>query len=203
MICPACNTDNPDPAAYCSRCGADLGSAEAGPAGGRCYVHPGVETALRCGNCERPICIQCMVQHPVGIRCRECARLRRLPQFDVPTAYYARALGAGIGMALAGAVGLLVLALLPFGGLIILMGLVGIGYLNGEGISRAVNRKRSRGLQYIAAGSVLLVYILFTVGGGVVFSLLLNRTVVIHTDLFALLALAAAVYMAVSRLRTP
>ena len=189
MICPACNTDNPDSAAYCSRCGASLGSAEAGPASDRCYVHPGVETALRCGNCERPICVQCMVQHPVGIRCQECARLRRPPQFDVPTAYYARALGAGLGIAVAGAAGLLlIVSVLPFL-MLVLFGLVGVGYLVGEGISRAVNRKRSRGLQYIAASSVFLSA--------------LPMGALIIGNLYGLLALAAAVYMAVSRLRTP
>ena len=190
MICPTCNSDNPDSAAYCSVCGAILGSAEAGPVGGRCYVHPGVETGLRCGNCERPICVQCMVQHPVGIRCRECARFRKPPVFDVSTAYYARAIGAGLGIAVAGAMGLLLLfVLLPFGGLFILMGFVGIGYLVGEGISRAVNRKLSRGLQYIAGGSVLLSALLL--GGPILGSL------------YGLLALAAAIYVAVSRLRTP
>jgi hypothetical protein len=189
MICPACNSDNPDSAAYCSRCGTSLGSAEADPVGDRCYIHPGMETALRCGNCERPICVQCMVQHPVGIRCRECARLRMLPQFDVPTASYARALGAGLGIAVAGTVGLLLMiSVLPFL-MLALIGLVGISYLIGEGISRAANRKRSRGLQYIAAGSVLLSA--------------LPMGVIIIGNLYGLLALAAAVYMAVSRLRTP
>jgi hypothetical protein len=130
-----------------------------------------------------------MVQHPVGIRCQECARLRRLPQFDVPTVHYARALGAGLGIAVAGAVGLLlVVSVFPFL-MLALLGLVGIGYLIGEGISRAANRKRSRGLQYIAAGSVLLST--------------LPMGALIIGNLYGLLALAAAVYMAVSRLRTP
>ena len=188
MICPTCNSNNPDSAAYCSECGASLKSEGPGPASDRCYVHPDVETGLRCGNCERPICVQCVVHHPVGIRCRECAQFRKPPQFNVPSSYYARAIGAGLGIAVAGAVGLaLLFLLLPFGGLFTLMGLVGIGYLIGEGISRAVNRKQCRGLQYIAGGSVLLSALLL---GGLILS-----------SLYGLLALAAAVYVAVSRLR--
>ncbi|MEZ5099508.1 MAG: rhomboid family intramembrane serine protease [Thermoleophilia bacterium] len=38
-----------------------------------CYRHPSVETAVRCADCERPICPDCMVFGPVGIRCPECA----------------------------------------------------------------------------------------------------------------------------------
>ncbi|MCZ6789528.1 MAG: hypothetical protein O7D33_06265 [Chloroflexi bacterium] len=84
---------------------------------------------------------------------------------------------------------LILLVALPFGGLFILMGFVGIGYLVGEGISRAVNRKLSRGLQYIAGGSVLLSALLL---GGLILS-----------SLYGFLALAAAIYVALSRLRAP
>ena len=42
----------------------------------RCYRHPERETLLRCGRCERPICLACQVRHPVGVRCPECAPVR-------------------------------------------------------------------------------------------------------------------------------
>lgn len=38
-----------------------------------CYRHPGVETAVSCSDCGRPICPDCMTFGPVGIRCPECA----------------------------------------------------------------------------------------------------------------------------------
>ncbi|HVY60415.1 MAG TPA: rhomboid family intramembrane serine protease [Planctomycetota bacterium] len=38
-----------------------------------CYRHPRVETAVSCAECGRPICPDCMVFGPVGIRCPECA----------------------------------------------------------------------------------------------------------------------------------
>jgi membrane associated rhomboid family serine protease len=41
-----------------------------------CYRHPGRETGVRCSNCERPICPDCMTSTPVGMRCPECARQR-------------------------------------------------------------------------------------------------------------------------------
>jgi membrane associated rhomboid family serine protease len=38
-----------------------------------CYRHPRTETAVRCSNCDRPICTDCMVFSSVGIKCPECA----------------------------------------------------------------------------------------------------------------------------------
>jgi membrane associated rhomboid family serine protease len=38
-----------------------------------CYRHPRNETAVTCSNCGRPICTECMVFAPVGIKCPECA----------------------------------------------------------------------------------------------------------------------------------
>jgi hypothetical protein len=100
-----------------------------------------------------------MVQTPVGARCRECARLRRLPTFEVEPVHYLRASLAGLGLALA--LGFVwgffmpwirVIPFLPW--VVFLL----VGYLIGEGISLSVNRKRGRGLQAMAAGSMLLSY---------------------------------------------
>jgi membrane associated rhomboid family serine protease len=38
-----------------------------------CYRHPKNETAVACSACGRPICTECMVFAPVGIKCPECA----------------------------------------------------------------------------------------------------------------------------------
>ncbi|HEX2914551.1 MAG TPA: B-box zinc finger protein [Chloroflexia bacterium] len=38
-----------------------------------CARHPEVETGLRCGRCDTPICPRCMVHADVGIRCPDCA----------------------------------------------------------------------------------------------------------------------------------
>jgi membrane associated rhomboid family serine protease len=44
-------------------------AAEVAPS---CYRHPGTETFIRCQRCERPVCIQCQIQAPVGVICPEC-----------------------------------------------------------------------------------------------------------------------------------
>ena len=38
-----------------------------------CYRHPGRESRVSCSDCGRPICTDCMVVAPVGIRCPEHA----------------------------------------------------------------------------------------------------------------------------------
>lgn len=37
-----------------------------------CAFHPGEETALSCGQCGRPACIECVRHTSVGTRCLEC-----------------------------------------------------------------------------------------------------------------------------------
>lgn len=192
MICPACKSNNADFAVYCSGCGTHLKSEGQELFSEWCYSHSDRATALKCGSCERAICVQCVVQHPVGIRCRECARMRVLPQHDVSPSYFARAIGVSMSIGFAGAVGLSLLTkILPIGVWGILVGLIGVGYLVGEGISRVVNRKQSRGLQYIAGSGVLFSALLL---GGIL-------KVIILGSLNGLLALAVAIYVAVSRLR--
>lgn len=41
-----------------------------------CPRHPKVETKLTCASCGTPICPDCLVQTPVGMKCRGCVRSR-------------------------------------------------------------------------------------------------------------------------------
>ncbi len=127
-----------------------------------CAAHPDVETGLRCSKCEKPICPRCLVQTPVGARCRDCAQLRRLPTFNLSAGLYLRA--AGAGGAAAAVIGL-IWASLPFvGWLGLLLGAVA-GFLIGESVSRAANRRRSAYLKLPAAAGVVLAYAVSEVGG--------------------------------------
>jgi hypothetical protein len=112
-----------------------------------CARHPKVETYLRCGRCNTPICPRCLVQTPVGSRCPDCARMRRLPMYDVGPAFLARAAAAGLAVSLlVGLVGLFLLGSVRFGlfGMLIFGGL--FGYAASAAVSRATNRKRGRAL---------------------------------------------------------
>ena len=121
-----------------------------------CHWHPTVTTGLSCSQCRRPMCTECMVQVPVGIRCRECGRAQPLPTFDVRPSTYARALVAAVLVTVLGVILWIVLYNLLLGPWsFVVMPLV-VGYAAGELISRAVNLKRSRGLMFIAAGTVVV-----------------------------------------------
>ena len=160
-----------------------------------CYRHSDTETGLSCGNCGRPICVKCVVQHPVGIRCRECARPTKVPVLDITPAYYARAIGAAIVIGVGGVLGLVLVGvvLLPLGGTrfyLAWLALLGFGHLMGAGVGLAVNKKRGRGLQWVAGVGVVVT----ALAAASFLSLGLN-------SLFGLLMLGIAVYMAVNQLR--
>ena len=45
-------------------------------AGQACANHPKEITYVRCARCDKPICTSCMVDTPVGKKCRDCAQNR-------------------------------------------------------------------------------------------------------------------------------
>lgn len=128
------------------------------PATLRCARHPGVETLLRCGRCETPICPRCMVMTPVGARCPDCAHLRRPPMYDVSGRYLWQAIGVALLLVVAG--GFVFSLVAGFAGRSIFLGailylLVGTGVA--EALSAAANRKRGPRLQILAAATTILV----------------------------------------------
>ena len=156
-----------------------------------CHWHPAVATGLSCSQCRRAICTECMVQAPVGIRCRECGRPVPLPTFDVRPANYAKATAVAAVIGVLGVI--LWLTLIFFTGTRFIASLVTplvVGYAAGEIISRVVNLKRSRGLMYIAGGTVVLSSLVAMIlTGGLVLSL------------WSLLALIGGVLIAIGRVR--
>ena len=132
----------------------------------RCATHPDVETNLRCGKCGKLICPLCLVQTPVGSRCRDCAKLYKLPTYRVSPAYYLRAIGAALGMAVV--IGLawgFITSFLSFIYLNLILA-AGIGYAIGEVTGLAVNRKRGTWLAVVGSIAVIICYLvnIFTFG---------------------------------------
>ena len=163
-----------------------------------CAAHPNVETNLQCSKCEQPICPKCVVQTPVGARCRKCANSKKLPIYDVPKAFYVKAAIAGPASGILLGV---IWNFIPFGGYLLFIIAAGVGYAIGEIISLSVNRKRGRILQVIAGVSMIVSYL--------VKSILLTP----NTDFakaiydlsygmpFGLIALIIGIVISVSRLR--
>jgi hypothetical protein len=139
-----------------------------------------------------------MIETPVGARCRECARLYKLPTFRVSGQNYLRAIGAAIVMAGAcGAAWWAVNLVLHFAYLNLILG-PAAGYAIGEVIGLAVNRKRGAGLSIIASVAVVAGYGLSIVLPPPVYPILLADTP--HL-IFDIIAVGLGVSFAVSRLR--
>ena len=154
-----------------------------------CAEHGDTPTNLRCSRCEKPVCPRCMVQAPVGIRCREHGQGQKVPTYQISRGYLARGIGAGLAIGVAGGTTLALVVLprawpVPFGTMIVLGG---FGYLLGEGISRATNRKRGRPLVIVAVASILI-------ASGIIFYFT-------GLDLPMLFGTGVSIYLAVTRLR--
>ena len=116
----------------------------------RCSYHPNVLTRLRCSKCGNPICPQCMVTTPVGMRCRECAQIRRLPQFDVSPVLLLRSGGAGL---LTSCVVWSLVSLVPY--LRFFLSIF-VGLAVGEVMSRLSRRRDNRWLEVTAVACIVL-----------------------------------------------
>jgi hypothetical protein len=53
-------------------------------------------TGLRCSRCGKPICPQCAVRTPVGLRCPDCAGVRGLPTYRTGNTDMLKAIGGGL-----------------------------------------------------------------------------------------------------------
>jgi hypothetical protein len=161
----------------------------------RCATHPDVETELRCSRCETPICPRCLVQTPVGSRCRRCANLRRPPMYEMGPGGYLRAFGAALvfGVLIGLAWALLLPAVGRFFGFFVFFLAIGLGYLAGEVIERATNRKRGPVVQGAAVSGLVLAYL--------VRNLVIGAAIVPANDLFGYIVVGIASLVAIGKLR--
>ena len=158
-----------------------------------CATHPSVETGLACSRCGKYICPRCMIQTPVGARCRQCARVQKSPIYNVQTRQYVVA--AIVALVVGGVAGIAWEFLLAAVGRVIFLPwllAMGVGYVIGEAVSASVNRKRGTGLAIIAGLGVVVAFVL---------SGLIGRDFPVANIVFALLFLVGAVYIAVNRVR--
>jgi hypothetical protein len=157
-----------------------------------CEKHTETPTNLRCSRCDKPVCPECMVQAPVGIRCQEHGRPTKLPTYDVSTGFIVRGVAAGVGIGILGGLILGIagayttLFFIPY---VFTLAMVGLGYLVGEGISRATNKKRGQPLIVAAVVGVVLAFVIVVAFTG------------LQLNLFDLIALGIAGLLAVQRVR--
>ncbi|MEP7200827.1 MAG: hypothetical protein ABI874_13475 [Chloroflexota bacterium] len=151
-----------------------------------CYKHPDRETLIRCGRCDRPICLQCQVRHPVGVRCTECARIRKDPLTTLTSTQYALAFASALGAGIVGGF------IAPFLGVLFAF-FVGpaIGAGIAEFVGRVIGYKRGLPLQVIVGGCIVL---------GVVIARLISVAVLGGGALSAVLSVNGIITLAVGAL---
>ena len=166
-----------------------------------CANHPKVETLLRCGRCDKPICTNCMVAAPGGTRCRECASNRSSPLYQVPATRFGVGLAAGLIVATLG--GYLLAMTGGFGFFAIWIGLL-YGGAVGEAVLRGVSRKRGPKVEALAGicavCGVILGLVLQMASSGMPLTLGAILANLVHRP-FYVVAAAIGVISAVSRTR--
>ena len=167
-----------------------------------CVHHPGVETVVSCGRCDAPLCPPCMIFTPVGVRCKDCAQLRRLPQYQMTRQVYLRVIPSALALALV--TGYL-LSLVPLH-----LGFLGgfvVGLVVGEGLRRLSGYKQGREMEVIAGATVIVavlsssVFPIIRLLGLDGLGLALNIAVGPQTFLYNALGIVIGVFLAIQRLR--
>ena len=154
-----------------------------------CPRDPGTETALRCSRCETPICPRCLVQTPVGARCRDCARISHSPIYVLSGQHIVRAaLASIIGGVIMGLIWGFILLPFTVGFLSIFIG-AGLGYVFTRMLEFATNRKRGPAVVAFAVVGILIAW-------GMQFLFVPPRIA-----LYGLVAVGVAIYFAYQNLR--
>jgi hypothetical protein len=107
-----------------------------------CANHPKEMTFVRCGRCDTPICVKCMVDSPVGKKCRECAANKTHITQSTPLDAL---LGLVVGTVAAVAAAW-IWAQVQFFLLVVIYGAI-----VGEAVLRGGHRRRSLMMQVVAA----------------------------------------------------
>ena len=104
-----------------------------------CAKHNSVQTRLRCGRCEKPICPKCTVMGPVGARCRDCLSNKGSHIYKVGAPQLALAFGASIVM---GAIGAVLVDILGLWAFFVLFYAPALGAFLGKFLTRLTKGKR-------------------------------------------------------------
>ncbi|HEX5322434.1 MAG TPA: hypothetical protein VFW40_01520, partial [Capsulimonadaceae bacterium] len=115
-----------------------------------CYSHSKIATSVACGRCGRPICTQCMVSGPAGMRCYDCGSFRSSAAVPANPGRLGLSLLAGMAASLALA-DVMAYFVSWVGFLVCLSGPV-YGFLVAEIVQRVAGRQKARILQAIGVG---------------------------------------------------
>ncbi len=123
-----------------------------------CANHPDVETLLRCNRCGKPICLKCAKLTDVGYRCNECIRSVQDTYFNAkPSDNIVAFVVAFLVTAVTVPIASILFRIFPFWFISIIIAVMVGGAAGGiltQIIRRAVDRRRSRQMAYVALGGI-------------------------------------------------
>lgn len=155
----------------------------------QCPRDPGVETALRCSRCETPICPKCLIQSPVGARCKDCARVLKSPVYSLNSAQMVRGvLAAVVGGVVMGLIWYFVLLPFSYGFLSIFVG-AGLAWVFTKLMNFATSLKRGPTVVTLASAGIVIAWS---------FQLLFLP---LQFALYGLLAVGIGIYLSYQNLR--
>ncbi len=133
-------------------------NAQAQPPVMYCANHPEVETYLRCNKCDKPICLQCAVQTPVGYRCKQCVRQQQDVYYNGSTGdnLVAMAVAFGVVTIATPIVGFFLRSFGFFSFFIAFLAGSAAGSLLAQVVRGAVKRRRSRHMRWFALAGIIL-----------------------------------------------
>jgi len=158
-----------------------------------CRRHPDTETGLLCGRCGDPICPRCLVQTPVGARCRDCAQFRRPPVYQLGPRHYALAYGAALGTGAAMGVAWWFVGIDAFGLFLAVLAGAGMGWAMFRVVDWAAAGKRGPAIQAAAALGLVVAYLLRNT--------LDFDALLVSGDLSGLTIVSVAIVVAVTQIR--
>jgi hypothetical protein len=128
-----------------------------------------------------------MIQTPVGMRCSDCAQLRRLPQFDVVAPLLARSAAGGL------AASTLAWLLVTYVSYLSFFAAILVGFAVAAAMSPLAKRRTSRPLEVVAviaviAGLFIAYFVRFALLGGLPMSRLGSTGIVVPLLLASFIA---------------
>ena len=155
-----------------------------------CARDPEVQTALRCSRCDTPICPKCLIQTPVGARCKDCARISRSPIYTLTAGTAVKAAAASaVGGVVMGLIWGFVLLPFSFGFLSIFVG-AGLGWAFTKILDAVTRRKRG---PYVVSFAMM--------GIGIAWAMQPLFFVPLQLAFYGLVAVGVACYFAYQNLR--
>lgn len=123
-----------------------------------CYRHPLTPTSLRCNRCSNPICPKCAVRTPVGFRCPDCVRVQQDKFYTGNKLDYVIAVAVALPLSLvAGAIFSFLIAGIGFlSWIIAFLAAPPAGGIIAEAVWRVVGRRRSRHLNWLVLGCLVV-----------------------------------------------